>query len=489
MVTTNPSTPTVPFPLIGELATRLLDCPVMATPASRDTVITLLGDLSKGLARHPKPNVEAVNLINVLLTFERGLEELAKILDYYDGKTIQFQAFKSVMTRVLDISSPQPMPRLAVARLQAMVTAIEPTETVGRLCVGALEPTAREPCELPLVACTVARLAPLAWSSDGSHPLLNFVAGLSPLITSVALRAQVEAWLAEQQQVHPGVPIFAIAAAPAAPLYLLVDLEPKIASERRYEIRAWLCNGHDCSISDEPTYVNDTGVTLAKMPTELGKILSTIGLQLEAARNKLTIEFILPDQLLSKEVDHWDTVDDRDPIGTRFSVVVRPRRRLSDQSRRAVWAGQWESMQLELANPASKLAVWGCPSDDENHHSLQVELKKGCRILSLPFPPRARANSDKGVLTALLKAGTVGAIWLRHPLPNLEDGRQVIENQVLGEAIKCLPEHVYTLRLEGWKHDPTGRDPQYWQNHLTLLWDDYNRRPPDLLPARGPIGS
>ncbi len=96
--------------------------------------------------------------------------------------------------------------------------------------------------------------------------------------------------------------------------YLLIDLEP---NNNKYKVQAWLFIS---SKNSENIYEKNEATKLNEIPKLLEEILDIID-NWQINHNQLTIEFILPDNLLYHNVEHWED-GNGEPIGINYRVVL-----------------------------------------------------------------------------------------------------------------------------------------------------------------------
>lgn len=78
------------------------------------------------------------------------------------------------------------------------------------------------------------------------------------------------------------------------------------------------------------------------------------------------------------------------------------------------------------------------------------------------------------LLRAILQEGIPVALWFRRQSNcsmNPAEVKEKIETILSGEKLSELPKLVKSRRIEAEGKNDIG-------NHLTLLWDDFNRKPP-----------
>jgi len=238
------------------------------------------------------------------------------------------------------------------------------------------------------------------------------------------------------------------------PLYLLIALEPKTKKPKTYLVQAWLIKGPE---SPRRITLKQETIPLKGVPTLIKNLLGEIKVELRQNKNKLTLEFFLPTDLLNNDVEEWIPGSDY-PIGVDYCVVVRPLERVRLNERLNRLHGYWESHKL--TNAVKECAVWLETADNCSN------LNEGVIFFGLNFVP------DKNCFKELVKSGIPMALWIRQ-----ETAKQW-QNDLYHQEFSCcrleeLPECLRKQRRVSWnQYKHTG--------HLSLLWDDPTRIPQEL---------
>ncbi|KFA89871.1 effector-associated domain EAD1-containing protein [Archangium violaceum] len=331
--------------------------------------------------------------------------------------------------------------------------------------------------------------------TDGSHPLLKFIAQLASTLSGTdasgtALAGTLRDWLLQNAS-GMTVPVPGAAPRRLRGLHLFVKcdsgLRPSVGPEDPVSVTAWLWSiGMDRKpVSEIPELILEcTECPLSKVPerlTQIRKSARVLAL-LEEAGQQMSVEVCLRQNLLSMAVDSWRITVGRTPIslGFKHPVVVRSFERLylrdSEDFRDILgeWQSKWDQLKMLPGTPAASPLQWIGPED--TGESLVEKLMQP-HVLCVVIP----RSCEQEVLERSIDAGAPAMLWLRQDGVTLEEAKRCLEPLVSGTLTE-LPTRVHTARQK------TGEEGKL-AKHLTLLWDDYDRQPPDVLPFIAPSRS
>jgi len=335
--------------------------------------------------------------------------------------------------------------------------------------------------EKDMLVCLLECLAQMGQFSSGRMPLLDFVARLSRLVPMH--QAQIRAWIntvaenegltqAQREELLQNQPLEPIAPA-SLPPYLLIELAPTEDS-KYYAVHAWLFM---CSENIKKLYVKNKTM-LDDMPARIEEIFQILD-DFNVNHNELTIEFILPRDLLCHHIEHW-TDEYGDPLGIRYRVVVRSRERLRHKKLQRFWCPCWKTADKKAAfqQVAETYAEW---VDERQLRQLRSKVDKGTVCFALTFVPQIAIDLKKDFLFALIKVGAPIAIWPRQ-FNNVDELKQQLSTLLSCEPLEQLPQFILKTRRELWEIN----HEQHTGYHLSLFWDDPDRRPLDTPTLRAP---
>ncbi|WNG37669.1 hypothetical protein F0U61_31265 [Archangium violaceum] len=271
-------------------------------------------------------------------------------------------------------------------------------------------------------------------------------------------------------------------------LYLMVKIER--VSVEGFRVAAWLSshqNRYSRSIFQE-----DRSWTLEEIPQALQQIWRRRELSeplKQLGERKLTIEFLLPRELLLHAVEDWQIIPGA-PIGVRYQVVVRSLERVYAEVKPplepeleclpfalAPWNDKWRLFSTSPQPPSRP--VWVRQDADHQSDGFLADLAEPevvCLALTMT-PPALSETTLRDLIRHCLVNGMPLALWVRKSecahgeVQTLFDG--------LLTNLTQLPSAVREARLEGFRSGQTG----HLGRHLTLVWDDPNRLPTDARPG------
>ncbi|GAA1035083.1 hypothetical protein GCM10009557_41680 [Virgisporangium ochraceum] len=194
----------------------------------------------------------------------------------------------------------------------------------------------------------------------------------------------------------------------------------------------------------------------------------------------VTIEFVLPWQLLNEPVDRWRKELDSDvpsPLAMEYPLVVRSLERIRAVEWHRVWRGRWQ----RLLDPSDKEDRLYCATG--NHGAVQLEAilrgKAGAVVLVLSEPPTLNSVGQQEV-RAGLRSGFPAIVWHRAGASVSDELCETIKSMIddgeSASGLAELPKHAAKLRQVAWSEDPGDSDPHIGHD-LVVLWDDPERQP------------
>lgn len=275
--------------------------------------------------------------------------------------------------------------------------------------------------------------------------------------------------------------------ATSLPPALLIKLRCKIG--KTFSVQAWLRYGEKgiqrlpLRVDREYDEVTYNRRTISKFLHQLLEDVQDFDQIEPEAKTKLWIEFFLPYELFDEEVDRW-TTDGLIYLGTRYRVVIRPLER--EKQDKAHWLTKGNKLHDSAHVKEMDVVHWiGRSLSDHNtkmaQQSIIAELLEShvlcCCMKFTPSDIIGQSNK-KSLFRALVKSGTPVALW---PRKLLGTDQEIIEMQALIEEmldkhkLSQLPEAVRQLRKDAMKVS----DPLHVGRHLTLMWDDPTKLPPE----------
>jgi hypothetical protein len=336
-----------------------------------------------------------------------------------------------------------------------------------------VQPTPQEPAHSTF-ARIIDTLSSAQLQADGTHPLHRFIRMLADEMPGRA--GALHAWIGEssggQVLLGPGR-----ARRSLRSLHLFVKCDPgtrpaPVQPGDEVFVKAWLWFiGEDAQpVSRLPKLVLDCmSCPLSKLPELLTRLLmdAKVSGPLREARGQMTIEVCLPHVLLLEDVERWQITFGTTQVrlGLKYPVVVRSFERLYHGLRRVTWgdwADKWDQLKQHQGVPGESSVVWIRP--DETGDELPERLMQPhvlCIISPLGCGPESLSVGVDAGIPAMLCLRAEGAA-------DSEVGDCL--GPLLSGPLAELPARVHEARRL-MKEGPA--------SHITLLWDDYDRLPPD----------
>ncbi|WP_433463691.1 effector-associated domain 2-containing protein [Spirillospora sp. CA-128828] len=335
----------------------------------------------------------------------------------------------------------------------------------------------------------LARLEDLTVSVDSVPPLLAFVEELAASANGRPA-VDLQSWaggLAHRLGLARSLPAARRRAAQASQRrqprsYLIIEFRPDGAVPDRYLTSAWLQVEGEHGLM---LHCDDDPLPFDRLPVLVKELLSENQQVVNRPTPELTLEFVLPVDLLGTPLDQLRiTVDGLERrLGIEHPVVVRSLDRMRRQAYHHPWRRKWHWLR---DNPRGAKVCWvtqpGQYGGESLYNMLLSEPSSVC--LAMAFPPRPDGPDSSDELRAALQAGAPIVAWCRR---GRDPGRFVQEFQdLLDMGALALPDTVLTLRrqaLRALDEDPGG---DHLGLELTLIFDDADRLPEPYVRLKAP---
>ncbi|MFD5862895.1 VMAP-C domain-containing protein [Streptomyces chartreusis] len=194
------------------------------------------------------------------------------------------------------------------------------------------------------------------------------------------------------------------------------------------------------------------------------------------SRHELTLEFLLPRELLELPVERWTKRAmgaALGRLGEEHPVLLRSLDRLQRRDTHGKWAVRWRA----LVGGEAGRAHWF--PEDGNARLLSDPVPA---VVVLSAPPRGHAEQEQGFdeLGECLRVGVPIVVWDRRDGRD-EAFRRELSDLLAQNAGSSLPAVVKSLRIQA-KDQHSESSSARIGRHLALLWDDPYRLP------EGPAG-
>ncbi|HKS98379.1 MAG TPA: hypothetical protein VJT31_02525 [Rugosimonospora sp.] len=260
---------------------------------------------------------------------------------------------------------------------------------------------------------------------------------------------------------------------PAASAYLIIQLEADGLDEDQYILSHW----YQVEVGAwRPVRGEDQLVHVGDLERAIERLIFDVEENWSEGPGMMTLEFILPWELLNHPVDWWQQESGSTrpiPLAMDYPVVVRSLERLRTRRWHRSWHARWHRLKQE---PESATVRWSEPTGEDYHTFLETELKSDDQIvlLVLSEPPLAEGGGRNEV-EAALRSGLPVIVWHRSDC-HAEGFRETVELLMADGGLAQLPIRARELRRQALRQDPGGRGSHIGR-HLTVLWDDPERQP------------
>jgi len=509
---------------VAELITHFYTHPYI----NDNTYVYVLNQLSPEIARKVRKRLRDLQNLNLppgfdvpavvsifiaCLSTPDGVGQLAWRLYQLDNGSSAWRELDGLVRNLYQAS-------VTYARLQQLQLLLQPLKLPLDVLPNAYRASAPEASALPigdeitLLPRMLAKLGELPQpgkfllpgetprAEDNILPITEFAAHLAQYARQMRqqnIQKDIESWIkARAQEQGEDVAQYMTtlkkklqASAPASIAYLLIVVEPQ--DEQTFEIRAWLLDNQNQPAEKTEPYISPKPVVFTNVPGCMSEIRRKYAAYLS---RDLTIEVFLSDKdLLCCAVDHWRVdsglahIEFDIKFGIMHKLVVRSLERAQNMLIRNFWQEKWNMFQSFMQaekfatdgnDPKMKGPCWVCEEQDyKNREALFGVLNRYDIVcLTMGFVPSS--PEDTNIRAAILAAGIPIVLWPREKMKSLAGAFNRFKAQLADffqspQELLNLPDWVFTQRVEAVE---AGDD--HHGHHLTLLWDDPNRLPPDI---------
>lgn len=275
------------------------------------------------------------------------------------------------------------------------------------------------------------------------------------------------------------------------------DSTRSTAADHHYFVDVWVIpqwsqydveTGLGCDRLDLPELMEHT-YTLNDLPQVLEDCLIECA---EVCSVDPIIELFFPLDLLNTPLEHWVIEGDVQPLCSQNVMVVRSSDRLSrrHRRRRAQWRQRWEALDAHPTLGAALISAncQQCGIDTAAclpncGDPAEVDLVKAFglnpSLVGLKFTLSCGNRDPYNLLNMTLQLGLPIALWIRHtpsavPSRALTQAHQSQIDAILDHPWQQVQEQVKRQRIEA-----IGQ-PDHVGQHLSLLWENPYRLPPEV---------
>lgn len=476
---------------VWRIVEALLRVPQLNELSERNLVTRILGDAwgtPFPVDEQPRAVGHLFSLVDVCLRRPHGLRSLAEALDNAFPEDIHL----TEVHRAIDAMTVLEMwPADERDQLFALLDgiAISDLDEVYQAAAGRGTPALR-----PKATCreAFAMLETRATGPDGVPPAIVFVELLAT-IARPDLATRLRQW-SERQARLMDLTVELIAARqrpplvnrhtePARPLaYIVLLVTPEGLDGHTYRLSHWY------QLDRPDAWLPDRGSDFCGDLDDVRHAVAHLTESLEADwaahQPTISVEFVLPEELLNLAVDQWEWETDPrmpEPIGCHFPVVIRSLDRMTHPQWHRPWYQRWERLQEQLTSDgaiAPTSGYWSKSGDAGSIRAIMSAFEREPTLVALvpSTPPQARTYGAEEVAAGFRK-GVPVMVWHRTNCRSAEFVTAV-RDMLHGHDPHDVLERVRLLRLSGFV---AGTDGRHVGNSLTVLWDDPARR---VTPGR-----
>lgn len=198
----------------------------------------------------------------------------------------------------------------------------------------------------------------------------------------------------------------------------------------------------------------------------------------EAEAAPLSLEFVLPFELLNLPVEWWPQHTDGK---ARYPVVIRSLDRLHNKDWHEFWNTRWN--QLTIDEPPTRSVYYATDARGRGGQAYPLEQfldDQHLVALVLSEPPLTGGGHGSQELRAALSKGLPVVIW--HRADRSTTVFRAVLDDLLSDGLKRFPARVDAYRREAAEQKEDGAPSPHVGHHLTVLWDDAARNP--MNPGR-----
>ncbi|WBB68303.1 hypothetical protein [Micromonospora sp. WMMD812] len=462
--------------LVGQIATAMEASSVIRDPNSRQLLLQELGHALGGALGYRELGLlraQIVELVTVCVDRPGGLRCLVECLELLEPGSKQTVAVLRLADewQVVELFSDYD-----VAWLRGLLSTLEVTRELRRFVAETRAAPAPPWCETAWDL--FAHLA-----SANAHgevpPWLALLERLAPVVPQASLPRVRE--LTTQMAKDWGVADQVDGSAQDAPAvtgtaYLLIQFEKYGGDDDTYILSHWY---QWASPVWQPIRGEDRHVPYAGLEAAVDQVVNETERRWADQAGAVTIEFVLPWQLMNEPVDTWrKELGSRmpSPLTTEYPLVIRSLERIRASQWHRVWRGRWQG----LADRGGERKLVHCAASHQADVQLEATLKreKAVAVLVLSESPTTDSVGERQLLVGL-RSGVPAIVWHRHS-PSTEDLCQTVASmvgdQASGAGVRDLPNRTAQLRQLAWSEDPKGLD-QHLGHGFVILFDDPDRQP------------
>ncbi|MCO1597013.1 hypothetical protein M8C17_17805 [Micromonospora sp. RHAY321] len=457
---------------------------VVRDPNSRQLLLQELGHALGGALGYRELVVlrpQIVDLVTVCVDRPGGLRCLAECLELLEPGSTQTIAL------LLLADEWQAVELLAdydISWLRSLLSTLEATAELRRFVTEARATPAPPWCETAWHL--FAHLAS-ANSHGAVPPWLSLLDRIAPAVPQASLSRMNH--LTAQLAKDWGMTDQVVASTPSPPsptgtAYLVIQFEKYGGDDDTYIMSHWY---QWASPVWQPIRGEDRHVPYGELEAAVDQVVNETERRWAKLAGAVTIEFVLPWQLINEPVDTWRKELDSpmpSPLTTEYPLVIRSLERLRASQWHRVWRSRWRG----LADRVGERKLVHCAAQQHADVQLEAILKRETAVVALVLSetPTSDSVGERQLLVGL-RSGVPAIVWHRGSSSTVDLCKTVssmLGDHASGSEVTELPNRAAQLRQQAWSEDPKGLD-QHIGHGFVLLFDDPDRQPVGAVHADG----
>ncbi|WP_433288855.1 effector-associated domain 2-containing protein [Micromonospora sp. CA-244673] len=470
--------------LVGQIATVMEASSVIRDPSSRQLLLQELSHALAGALGYRELSLlrpQIVELVTVCVDRPGGLRCLVECMELLEPGTEHTVALLRLADEwhAIELFTDYDIPWL-----RGLLSTVDVTADLRRFVAETRAAPAPPWCRTAWDLFTHLASANSHDSVPPWLPLLDRLATAVPEVSRDRMREFVaqlsQDWgitdQVEESQPDPPAPI--------GTAYLVIQFEKYGGDDDTYIMSHWY---QWASPVWQPIRGEDRHVSYGELEAAVDQVINETERRWADQVGAVTIEFVLPWQLINEPVDTWRKELQSllpSPLTTEYPLVIRSLERIRASQWHRVWRSRWQG----LASSDSDRQLIHCAS--RHHVDVQLEAtlkrKSGAAVLVLSESPTANSDGERQLLVGL-RSGVPAIVWHRNA-PSMMDlcetVASMIGDQTSGRGVVELPHHAAHLRQLAWSEDPKGLG-QHMGHGFVILFDDPDRQPGGAASADG----
>jgi hypothetical protein len=475
-----------------ELEEKLKVCVSIANNNTRQLVLNRLRpEIRESIPISDNVTTIVGYIIDTCLNYTLGLQELSEQINFREGASKPWHDFNNYLHSLF------PNIIITYTHFVALKNIVVPglerednwtKETIKNIYAASV-PNGNPPSEnidrLNMLDYILQDLTENGKGTDGSVPLLSFVAGLIKMTNEPVINERLTLWLqrtANDLSVKPS--LLEVKGSSKKKFFssLQVALQPDKENEQApFRVWAWLCTEQSI---ESPLQIGEKWYEFSALPKLLGELLDESEKRIPNKEEKLLVELFLPNALLGFDFEQlkieYGTKSRFRLLINMYPIVVRSLNRPKIENNIFIndWERFWHTFDSREGN--MELAFFSeenCKTEDFIE-VLSSNLLLGKLPVFTCVPSQVRSPYEADIFEVITDAATPSALWLRSQPVGFDEKkfRESAEAFLVNSNFSRLPEILWEERVKA----IGAGNQRHPARYLTLLWDSPSRVPDAL---------